>query len=136
MNVRSTPTWPTIGAGLSAPGAVTHLSRSAPADTNSAECASTGRVCLWNDANYTGKYSAYATQVTILPPASHDQVSSFWNRYSQAWVLYRDRDFVFPLLCVFPGHKIADLGTKGANDTISSLRRTGSTSCPAGIPTV
>ncbi len=98
------------------------------------ECALTGRVCLWNDANFQGKYSAYATQVLELPPASQDQVSSIWNRYSQAWVFYRDKGFVHPLFCVLPGRRVHDLRDYGFNDQITSLRRTGSTSCPSGIP--
>ncbi len=98
------------------------------------ECASTGRVCLWNAAEFQGKYSAYSTQVLELPPASQDQVSSIRNRYSQAWVFYRDKNFLHALFCVPPGRRVHDLRAYGFNDQITSLRRTGSTSCPSGIP--
>jgi hypothetical protein len=67
-------------------------------------------------------------------PISQDQTSSVYL-YSQAWVLYHDKNFIFPLLCVFPDHFVPDLRSYAANDTITSLRRTGSASCPVGIPT-
>lgn len=110
------------------------------------QCTSTGRICMWedvdaNDENPDMWYGAWSRQVTYIGDAANDEASSVWNRYSQAWVLYRNLNFSDPILCVMPHpndrHVVNLTNWFNVNDQVSSFRRTGSasaSSCPRGIP--
>jgi hypothetical protein len=105
-------------------------------------CSNPGRICVWNDADWgpDSSYQAYATQVTVFPFGRNNEISSVWNRYSQGWIFYDGPNFTSPMFCLMPGAEVRNLmdhhnpaGGGNFNDRISSARRTGYPSCPAGI---
>lgn len=109
------------------------------AQASPAQCGSTGKICVWEHADYEGLYGGYATQVTAFPASINNKISSVWNRHSNAWVFYDGPSFDYPMFCLKPGaivRKLADHhgpGTMDFNDRIGSARRTGNTGCPAGV---
>jgi peptidase inhibitor family I36 len=106
------------------------------ANAVSSECGSTGRICVWTDPFYYSNYQAYATQVNQFPTVRNNSITSIWNRYSESWIFYAEPNFVSPLVCVAPGASVVSLEAyAGLDNNIESARRTGTTTCPANVPT-
>ncbi|GLY20238.1 hypothetical protein Kisp01_72520 [Kineosporia sp. NBRC 101677] len=119
---------------------VTH--RCAPAATVAA--CSAGSMCTWQDAGYTNWYTDLAhhfggVESPIFPenaPAPvygdgagdlsthglNDSISSVWNRTNQKWCFGEHALSHGKRMSLAPGDRISNLGDRGWNDMITSVR--------------
>ena len=103
------------------------------------QCASAGRICVWEHADYGGAYGGYDRQVDAFPEALNNRISSVWNRHSNAWVFFDGPGYALPLFCLKPHARVRNLadhhgpGTAPFADRIGSARRTGNVNCPPGV---
>lgn len=107
-------------AGLSATSA-TATARVTP---DSGDCRQ-GEFCLWDDADYQGRFGFFTSQVANLRQNGlNDNVSSVINKTDHSWCLYRDADFSGEYRVIRPGQWVPNLrnSTWGFNDMASSAR--------------